>query len=177
MKKSISVAQFIGFLFTSVAGVLLHFLYEWSGENFIISLFSAVNESIWEHMKLLYFPMMVFAVAEKIYFKDEYKNFWCVKLMGISIGLVLIPLIYYAYTGIFGVNADWFNIAIYFISAIVVYFIETKFFKSQKTFCLYPLACLIILISIGILFVFLTFSPPQIPLFQDPVTKLYGLNG
>lgn len=45
MKKSISDVQMLGFIFTGVLGVLLHFLYEWSGENEYVALFSAVSES------------------------------------------------------------------------------------------------------------------------------------
>ena len=46
------------FIFISVLGVLLHFTYEWSGNNPIVGLFSATNESTWEHLKLLFFPML-----------------------------------------------------------------------------------------------------------------------
>lgn len=48
-----------GFLFMSVIGTLLHFVYEWSGNNSIVRLFAPWNESTWEHMKLLFFPMLV----------------------------------------------------------------------------------------------------------------------
>ena len=52
------------FLFISVLGVLLHFTYEWSGDNPIVALFSAVNESTWEHLKLLFFPMLLLTIIE-----------------------------------------------------------------------------------------------------------------
>lgn len=42
------------FIFISVLGVLLHFTYEWAGDNAVVGLFSAVNESTWEHLKLLF---------------------------------------------------------------------------------------------------------------------------
>ena len=117
MNKSVPPWQIAGFLFTSVAGTLLHFLFDWTGGNVAAALFSAVNESIWEHMKLLFYPMVVFAVAECFAWGREATGFWCVKLVGILIGLVLIPVVYYTYTGILGINADWFNIAIFFISS------------------------------------------------------------
>ena len=85
MKRSLSFWQFAGFTFTGVAGTLLHFLYDWTNSRFI-ALFSAVNESIWEHMKLLFFPMIVFAIFESFYFSKEYKSFWCSKLVGILLG-------------------------------------------------------------------------------------------
>ena len=58
MKQSISYWQMAGFLFTSILGTFLHFLFELSGRSVIAAIFSAVNESIWEHMKLIYYPML-----------------------------------------------------------------------------------------------------------------------
>ncbi len=166
MKRSVAFWQIIGFVFTSIVGTLLHFLYDWSGQSFVVGLFSAVNESVWEHMKLLYVPMFAFALIERRYIRTN--NFWCAKLIGTVIGLVLIPIIYYTYTGAFGVFADWFNIAIFFISAFVVYYVETRLLKSEKEFCISPIVCLFALVSIGILFVAFTIAPLEIPLFIEP---------
>ena len=64
MKKSISYRQMMGFLFTSVLGTFLHFLFDLTGGSLPAALVSAVNESIWEHMKLLFYPMVLFALVE-----------------------------------------------------------------------------------------------------------------
>ncbi len=165
MKRSVVFWQMVGFVFTAIAGILLHFLYDWSGQNFVVGLFSAVNESIWEHMKLLYIPMLVFALVERHFIKNQ--NFWCAKLISISVGLFLIPVSYYTYTGAFGVFVDWLNIAIFFISAFTSYCIETKLLNSEREFCILPLACLLVLVSIGVIFVAFTISPPNIPLFIE----------
>ena len=53
LMKALTKWQISGFIFTGVFGVLLHFLYGWTGENVLVALFSAVNESVWEHMKLV----------------------------------------------------------------------------------------------------------------------------
>ena len=166
MKKSLVFWQTVGFVFTSIVGTLLHFLYNWSGQNFVVGLFSAVNESIWEHMKLLYVPMLVFALFERRYIKSN--NYWCAKLIGIVTGLMLIPVLYYTYTGALGLSKDWVNIAIFFISVFITYFLETKLIKSEKEFCFSQTACVFVFISIGVIFVALTISPLNIPLFLPP---------
>lgn len=174
MKKSLPFWQFSGFVFTGVFGTLLHFIYEWTNIT-ATALFSAVNESVFEHMKILFFPMLIFAIIESRYFYKDYPAFWCVKLIGILIGLAVIPMLYYTYTGALGVSADWFNIAIFFIAAAVTYITETALLKSKK-YCSLPTATsFIILLGLAVLFLVLTFVPPKIPLFQDPVTKLYGI--
>lgn len=174
MKKSVSLWQWIGFIFTGVFGTLLHFLYDWSNQNFLIALFSAINESIWEHMKLLFFPMFLFAIIQSHFFDEQYKNFWCVKLIGILVGILIIPILYYTYTGIFGVSIDWINILIFFLASAITYSIETRLLKQENFICSSPQTALIILCSIAFIFVIFTFVPPHIPLFQDPRTTPTG---
>ncbi len=174
MKRMIKRWQISGFIFTGIAGVLLHFVYEWTNKSIIIAPFSAVNESIWEHMKLLFFPMFVFALIEYKYIGKDIKNFWSAKLCGALIGLVLIPVVYYSYTGIFGVNADCVNILIFFIASAAAYLFETVIMKNRaggkKQFIPFVVLCVI-----ALLFIILTFVQPRIPLFCDPVSGNYGI--
>lgn len=164
MKRSISFWQMIGFVFAGIGGTFLHFLYDWTGENPVVGAFSAVNESIWEHMKLLFVPMLAYSFLEYFCVGMAYPNFWCVKLLGTLVGLLLIPAVYYTYTGAFGVSADWFNIAIFYLVAMLVYWMETKLLQSGRLGrCRFaPVA----LVGLGVVFVMLTYFPPNLPLFR-----------
>lgn len=174
MKRSIGLWQLLGFSVTSFAGTLLHFLYEWFGEAAWIAPFSGVNESTWEHMKLLFWPMLVFAIVQRFFFPTR-TDFWCVKLCGILSGLVLIPIIFYTYNGAIGPSPDWFNIAIFFVSAAVTYSVETKLFHSEKLRCRSSRWAFFPLLGIALLFILFTFWPPKIGLFLDPLTGTYGI--
>lgn len=175
MKKSFNFWQVIGFGFTSIAGTILHFLFDWSDGNVFIALFSAVNESIWEHMKLLFFPLFLYAWIEYAIIGKKDYNFWCVKLVGTLIGLLLIPTLYYTYSGIIGRSIDLINIAIFYIAALVTFRTESKLFQEWKCNRLSPAAYSILLLLIASIFISLTFSPPGLPLFQDPVSGQYGI--
>lgn len=175
MKKSLTFWQKGGFLFTSAAGSLLHFLYEWTNQSILVAPFSAVNESTWEHMKLLFFPMFVFSLLENRFVSERYNNFRCAKLFGTAVGLFLIPVLYYTYTGALGVTADWFNIAIFFISAAAAYFTETVILKRVVSLSKSSFLCFVVLCLIALAFIIFTFVQPKIPLFQDPVTGMYGI--
>lgn len=172
MRKSLSVWQFAGFVFTAIVGVLLHFLFEWSGKSAFAALFSAVNESIFEHLKLLFFPMFIFSFIQKRFMKDDYKNFWCIKLIGAIIGITMIPVLYYTLNGILGTIPDWVNIAIFFIVDALVYIIENYLFDT--IICKSPKTALFVLCFIALCFVVLTFNPPHIPFFEDPISHTYG---
>ena len=102
MKKSVPTWQMAGFIFTSILGTFLHFLFDLAGGSAAAALVSAVNESIWEHMKLIYYPMVLFSFIEYRVWGKEMPGFWCVKMKGVLLALVLIPLIYYLYTGALG---------------------------------------------------------------------------
>lgn len=175
MKKSLSDWQFWGFVFTGALGALLHFLYDWTGNNAIIGSFSAVNESIWEHMKLMFFPMLIFAVIESRFLGKEYENFWCVKLVGIILGTVLIPVLFYTIGGAFGKTPDFVNIIIFYLSAYIAYMVETRLLEKGVFACKHKKMAIIILYLLAVVFVIFTFYPPQIPLFLDPVSGSYGI--
>ena len=175
MKKTISLWQFAGFAVTSFAGTIFHFLYDWSGQNKFVALFSAVNESTWEHMKLFFFPAFLFALVESRFLRKNVQNFWCVKWIGILSGLLLIPVLFYTYNGAIGTSPDFVNIAIFFISAAFAYWLETKLFQKESLSCRSSLLPLTVLFLFAALFVLFTFMPPQIPLFQDSRTLVYGI--
>ena len=174
MKRSIGLWQLIGFAVTSLGGTLLHFLYEWSNESVFVAPFSGINESTWEHMKLLFVPMLIFAVIQSFYFK-EYEAFWCIKLKGILFGLLLIPVLFYTYNGIIGTSPDWINIFIFFISAAAVYIYEARMLLNENSSCISKKLAVIILCIIAVMFVVFTFVTPNIAIFEDPLTKTYGI--
>ena len=175
MKRFSPLWQMVGFIFTGILGTLLHFLFDLTGGNVVAALFSAVNESIWEHMKLLYYPMALFALVEFWFWGRETPGFWQTKLRGILLGLTLIPVLYYTYTGILGKSADWFNIAIFFIAAGLAFWWETKQFQKEEHPLLPSWVAVWILVLIAMLFSVLTFLPPRIPFFADPLTGTYGI--
>ena len=94
MKKQTKV-MIIGIVFTTLVGALLHFTYAFSGNNAFVALFSAVNESTWEHLKLLFFPYCIYMIYENYSTKIESNNFWTAKFIGLLCGLIFIPVVFY----------------------------------------------------------------------------------
>ena len=174
MNRSTRLWQLFGFGVTALGGTLLHFLYDWLGGSLWVAPFSGVNESTWEHMKLLFWPMLLYAVVQSFFFRDR-KDFWCVKLRGILLGLALIPVLFYTYNGVVGPSPDWLNITIFFISAAAVYLYETRLFEKGTAACKHPRAAVFLLCLIGVLFGVFTFATPEIGIFRDPLTGTYGI--
>ena len=175
MKQRSILWQAAGFAAVTFAGTILHFLYDWTGGSIMVAPFSGVNESTWEHMKLLFWPLFLFALVQRLFFKDQ-KNYWCVKLAEIILGLVLIPVLFYTYNGVFGKSPDWINIAIFYITALLVFLFEWWVFKNNRLQYKYSRLAFAAICLIGMLFVVFTFAPPQIPLFEDSLTGTYGID-
>ncbi len=168
MKRALSLWQFAAYVAAVLFGTILHFLYDWTGGSAWVALFSAINESTWEHMKLLFVPWFGFALFQRRFFRDV-PSFWCIKLFGTLIGILLIPALFYTYNGMFGPSSAFVNIAIFFVAAAIAVIWETYAFRCNARFCPYPAAALAVLCLIGLLFVVFTVYPPRLPLFQSPV--------
>ena len=174
MKRTIWLWQLMGFAVSSFLGTILHFLYEWLGKSPAAAFFSGVNESTWEHMKLLFWPMLLYAVVQSFFFKS-YDSFICVKTRGILLGISLIPILFYTYNGVIGKSPDLINIAIFFISAAATYIYESRALKKNTIRCNQPRLAILILCSLALAFVIFTFKTPSLSIFEDPITKNYGM--
>lgn len=172
-KKSIKIFQIVSAIFVAILGTILHFTYGWSNNNVFVSLFSAVNESTWEHLKLLFFPMLITIIIGYFYIGKDFPNFICAKTIGILSAISSTIILFYTYTGILGYNLATLNIILFYISVIIGEFIAYKLMLSNFI-CNKKIAILILLLLL-FSFIFFTFNPPKIGLFLDPITNTYGI--
>ena len=172
-KKSILFFQIASTVFTMILGTLLHFTYQWSGENLLIASFSAVNESTWEHLKILFFPMVITTIIGCFYFGNTIPNFLCAKAIGIITGLLFTTSFFYTYTGILGTNIAILNIISFFIAIIIGEYVAYKIMRSY--FSCNKKIVIISLIILTLCFIIFTYYTPQIGLFNDPLTGGYGI--
>ena len=143
---------FLSAVFVMIIGTLSHFIYEWSGENVIISYFAPVNESIWEHLKLLFFPVLFFSFLEMLLYDGTMACLIFVNRMkGIYLSLFFIVAAYYTYSGILGFHMAPVDIAIYYVAVFLCYFFS--YFRVGHTSC----KNLFFWISLNILFIILFF--------------------
>lgn len=126
MQKRLLRWELIGFAFTGAVGTLLHFVYEWTGGNPLIAAFCAVNESTWEHMKLLFVPFFLFTMVQFIVFAEPLRSFFAAKAASILLGLLAIPVLFYSLGGMFGKTPDWVNIAIFFLADALLYLMSFR---------------------------------------------------
>ena len=168
---TVIVLEIAGFLFVVIAGTLLHFAYQWLGENPVVGALCPVNESVWEHLKLLFFPMLFYSMVEYLSFGKNIENFIGAKTVGILVGMITIVAVFYTYSGIAGTHYLWADILTFIIGVAAAYFISFMIIKKGYAI---PDSLGAVLIAVAACFVVFTFFPPPIPLFRDPITGGYG---
>ena len=166
--------QIIVTIICLILGTNLHFTYEMSNYNPIVGLFSAVNESVWEHLKLLAFPMMLMALIGVMTVKKQSKNYWLSQVVGIVTAISFVIIFFYTYTGIIGKNIAVLDIGSFIIGIILGEYVTFKIFKIENQFKA-EIPSIILIILILMLFIVFTFYPPIIPLFEDPIFGTFGL--
>lgn len=161
--------QIFSVIFTWILGTILHFTYDWSNQNAIVGAFSAINESTWEHLKLLFFPMLITTIIGYFYLKpkEEYKNFLCAKTIGILVALVFVVIFFYTYTGVIGTNFAILDIGSFFVGVFLGEYTAYKL-TNHISECKDGLA-IFILIVLFICFVAFTYNAPHIGLFRNPL--------
>lgn len=166
--------QIYASIFCIILGTILHFTYDWSSNNIIVGLFSPVNESVWEHLKLLFYPMLLISIIRYFNKEKESYNYWLAQMSGIIISLMFIIIFFYTYTGIIGQNFFLLDIGSFIIGVLIWQYVIDRILKIKKTLKLETLSVLIIIIIL-ILFIIFTVYPPILPLFEDPIYGTFGI--
>ena len=168
--------ELAGFLITGALGPLLHFVYRWSGGNPAAGAFSAVNESVWEHMKILFLPLFLTALVEMVVFTQRYRNFLAVKFLAVMAGVALMPVLYYTYTGVWGRGCLKGDILLFYLCAAASQVLSCRLLEQGRlSGAGWQVAGLFGLWAVAFLFVYCTYHPPGLAIFQDPVTGRMGL--
>ena len=173
--KLVKKLSILGFFVISILGTLLHFSFEFFNNNLFVATFSAVNESIWEHIKIAVMPTFLWTIIELIILKYRQDNLWSSLLIKIVTIIITIILGFYCYTAIVGHHILWIDILLFYISILLGQFFSYKEIKSKKVKILYEEISKYLVLIIFLMFVLFTFLPPKLEIFKDEVTSTYGV--
>ena len=176
MRKKLTTWQLLGFGTVCLLGTLLHFVYRWSGENPAAAAFSAVNESTWEHMKMLYIPYFLYVAVSCFPIARETDNFFAAAAAGALAGLLTLPSLFYLLRGVFGRTGLWVHAGIFLVSAAVLFLVGGAVLRRGKLRGgLLQIGGFLLLWALLFCFVWFTWHTPTVPLFLDPVCGGFGV--
>lgn len=174
-KKSVLIWELSGILFLILVGSLLHFTFEWSNRLPLVGVFSPVNESVWEHLKLGFWSLVLFSLIEYWFVRHETNNFLLAKGFSVLILQGFILSVFYLYTMVSSKPILVVDISSYVLGSVlcqmVSYLILTRV-KRKQLFNKVGLALIFIHTALLIAF---TFAPPKLPIFQDSHSLSYGI--
>jgi hypothetical protein len=168
-----------GILFIVLLGSLLHFSFGFSGDWKPLGVISAVNESVWEHLKLVFWPAALWTLVE--YFtlrrthKDKRPNFVLAKAAGAALMPLIILAIFYSYTAAAGESIFAVDLASFMIAVIAGQLISYKLWRFLDLPAAWEWLGIFVFIIIAALFAAFTFFPPHAGLFRDAPTGGYGI--
>jgi hypothetical protein len=165
--KRFFISTFFGAVFVCASGTLLHFSYQWSHYNFIMGLISPVNESVWEHMKMIFFPALFFYALEYVFLFRIYGQLLRADLAGMLAGTISIPILFYIYTGLIGQHLLFMDILIFIFSSVFTFYARYRSIMSPRP-KKYTFIYFLCILSLALCFLIFTYYPPDMALFISP---------
>ena len=172
--RKILALEIAGAILIIFIGTALHFTFDFSGRNPVVGAFSAVNESVWEHLKLPFWPSLLWMLIEIFFLRKAVSNFFTSKAIGTTVMIVFIPAVFYLYTAFTEENLA-VDIATFMIAVILGQITSYVLFKRGKQSKRTEILALIVIALLAVIFIVFTFYPPHLSVFQDSNTGRYGI--
>lgn len=150
-------------------GTLLHFAYDISNRSSLLGLFTPVNESVWEHLKLVIVPIVIFAIVTQIIRRETifFSSFFA------SVIASLIIIAFHYLSVILASSSTAVDIIIYIlamcITFYIIYILSSSIPKNLE------IAGVVLLLAALLLFAIFTVFPPKLQIFLDMTTNTYGI--
>lgn len=173
--RTFRILEIIGFPIIYLVAVMLHFVFDLTNGSALSIIFGAVNESVWEHVKIFAAGYVTWAIFELLWVKPPVKKFVVAKTISLYSLSVSIIVFFYTYT--------FFTKSAYLIADIVAsvifvmlsqYLSYTLTTKDNNIKEYFSVASMMLMIYFLMFFSF-TLFPPKINLFKDPLTGMYGI--
>ena len=178
MKNKLLIWEIGGFFFIGLVGAALHFTFEMSNFSSVeVAYFSAVNESTWEHLKMVFFPGLVFALIQYTYVRDVVNNYIIAKVAGLLIMPLVITVGWYIYAPILGRSYYPADLLLFYLAVFIGQLISYRLLSRPQVEKKFTQAALVIFFILFAAFSTFTFFPPNIFLFEHLDLKDTGLYG
>lgn len=154
-------------IFVILLGTLNHFLYDLSGGMAIAALFCPVNESVWEHLKLLFFPFLFLTIWTWLRIRPSATRLFYTRYLGAICGMLWIIIGYYTYTGILGRNFLLLDLLLYVTGVYLSFLLSSRLYQNHLSTPAQEIVFSLWILTIICFFAF-TCYPPNLPLFFPP---------
>jgi hypothetical protein len=175
MKRSALKYELIGIAVISILGSALHFAFELSGKWPPVGAIAAVNESIFEHLKLTFWPALLYAATTYRLLRKGTSNFLIAKTAAVYVMPVTIIVLFYGYTTLTGIESVIIDILIFIVAVAVGQLTSCRILIMERLPQWLKWLSLALMVILAAIYGLFTFYPPHVPFFMDSVTGTYGI--
>lgn len=175
MKRPALKWELIGIAVISLVGSALHFVFELSGELPPVGVIAAVNESVFEHLKLTFWPTVVYAAVTYKLLKNYVNNFVIAKTAAVYAMPVTIIALFYGYTTLTGIENVIIDIFIFFVAVAVGQLVSYRILIAEQLPQWLKWLSLAFTVILAVIYGLFTFYPPHMPFFMDSASGTYGI--
>ena len=175
MKRSLFKWEITGIAVIFLLGSALHFVFDLTGGWPPAGVFAAVNESVFEHLKLTFWPTVLYAAISYNFLKPSTRNFLIGKAAALFAMPVTIIVLFYGYTTLTGIENVFIDILIFLVAVACGQLISYKILKAGPLPVWLTGLSVFLIIALGFIYAFFTFYPPHVPFFMDENTGGYGI--
>ncbi|MEF9935389.1 MAG: DUF6512 family protein [Clostridium sp.] len=161
----------IGIPISFLLGAFFHYVFNLTGNNPYVGLFVPVNESIWEHLKLAFYPLLIWNIIGYFKFHRDYtfkgRSYLIASMLSPIVAPIVIVTFYYTLLGGFGIHSIILDIFSLLLADLVGQSLAYYTYKYGN-FKVWVLILFVIL-TIAMIFMYAHFtnSPPNYPIFLD----------
>jgi hypothetical protein len=175
MKRSTLRWELTGIGVIVIVGSVLHFAFEWSGNWPPMGVIAAVNESVWEHLKIAFWPALFYALFQYPFFRSSAPNFVIAKAAGIYVMPLAIVVLFYSYTAIMGGDILIADILIFVVAVALGQLTSYKLLTMRRLPPWLDKLGLAMVVLLAVAMGVFTFYPPHLPIFRDSLSGGYGI--
>jgi hypothetical protein len=174
MKRSLLKWELIGIGVIFLLGAAFHFVFESTGSLSPLGAFVPVNESVFEHLKMTFWPAIIWAAFSYSFIKSQVRNFIIAKAAALVVMPLIILILFYGYTAFTEENVI-IDILIFFVAVACGQLLGYLLLKAHPlpTWLTGLSAFLIILLAV--IYTVFTYYPPYVSIFMDSNTGSYGI--
>ena len=174
-ERKFKTLEIVGVVVIYLIATFLHFVYDLSGGSTLSILFGAVNESVWEHIKIFAVGYVAWALIEILWVKPPFKKFVTAKTIALYFLSLAIIVFFYGYNLFIKEPILWLDISSSFVFVVLSQYISYRLITNENEIKDYFTVALMMLMLFFLIFFSFTAFPPKIDLFRDPITGMYGI--
>jgi hypothetical protein len=178
MSESTLAWQLVGIPVIVISGVLLHFAFVWAHRSRVIAVIAPVNESLWEHLKMVYWPSVVFTCVQFAFADAVPPNFAMAKALGTYAMAGVILGLYYPTALVWREAASRARLiadgTIFVVAVVLGQYVAHLLMRTTGGALRNDLIGVILLALPAAVFAVTTFRPPHTGMFMDQLTGTYG---